>query len=56
MLHPGLVATDLTKDFPRDMPWIEPEEAATGLIRNIDELSLQPAGKFRHSNGEYLPW
>jgi NAD(P)-dependent dehydrogenase (short-subunit alcohol dehydrogenase family) len=56
MLHPGLVATDLTKDFPRDMPWIEPEEAATGLIRNIDELSLETEGRFCHSNGEYLPW
>ena len=56
MLHPGLVATDLTKDFPRDMAWIEPEEAATGLIRNIDELTIETAGKFRHSNGEYLPW
>lgn len=56
MLHPGLVATDLTKEFPRDMAWIEPEEAAAGLIRNIDELTLETAGQFRHSNGEYLPW
>lgn len=56
MLHPGLVATDLTKDFPRDMPWIQPDEAAAGLIRNIDELTLETAGKFRHANGDYLPW
>ena len=56
MLHPGLVATGLTKDFPRDLPWIQPEEAATGLIRNMDELTIETAGTFRHSNGEYLPW
>ena len=56
MLHPGLVATDLTKDFPRDMPWIDPDEAAAGLIRNIDELTMETAGKFRHANGDYLPW
>ena len=56
LLHPGMVATDLTKEFPREFPWIEPEEAATGLIRNIDELTLETAGRFRHSNGEYLPW
>ena len=56
MLHPGLVATDLTKDFPRDMPWIQPDEAAAGLIQNIDELTMETAGKFRHANGAYLPW
>ena len=56
MLHPGLVATDLTKDFPKDMPWIQPDEAAAGLIRNIDELTIETAGKFRHANGAYLPW
>ena len=56
MLHPGLVATELTRDFPRDMPWIQPDQAAKGLIRNMDELTLETAGKFRHANGEYLPW
>lgn len=55
-LHPGMVATDLTKDFPRDMGWIEPADAAAGLIRNMDELTLETAGRFRHANGEYLPW
>ncbi len=56
MLHPGLVATDLTKDFPRDLPWIKPDEAAAGLIQNMDELTLETAGRFRHANGEDLPW
>lgn len=56
MLHPGLTATELTKDFPRSLPWIEPEVAAEGLIRNMENLSLETSGKFQHSNGEWLPW
>lgn len=56
MLHPGMVATDLTKDFPGDFEYIQPEEAAAGLMRNMDELTLEDSGRFRHANGEYLPW
>jgi NAD(P)-dependent dehydrogenase (short-subunit alcohol dehydrogenase family) len=56
MLHPGMVATDLTKDFPGDHKYIQPGEAAAGLIRNMDRLTLESSGKFQHSNGEYLPW
>ena len=56
MLHPGMVATDLTKDYPGDFDYIQPSEAASGLIRNLDELTLETSGRFRHSNGEYLPW
>lgn len=56
MLHPGMVATDLTKDFPGDFDYIQPEEAAAGLMRNMDELTLEDSGRFRHANGEYLPW
>ncbi len=55
-LHPGMVATDLTKDFPGNHAYIQPEEAATGLIRNMDELTIKTSGRFQHSNGEYLPW
>jgi NAD(P)-dependent dehydrogenase (short-subunit alcohol dehydrogenase family) len=55
-LHPGLTATDRTKEFPRDLPWITPEAAAEGLIRNMDNLAPENAGRFQHSNGEYLPW
>ncbi|MGH3089377.1 MAG: SDR family NAD(P)-dependent oxidoreductase, partial [Rubrobacteraceae bacterium] len=56
MLHPGMVATDLTKDYPGDFDYIQPSEAASGLIRNLDELTLETSGRFRHANGEYLPW
>jgi NAD(P)-dependent dehydrogenase (short-subunit alcohol dehydrogenase family) len=56
MLHPGMVATDLTRDFPGDHSYIQPEEAAAGLIRDMDELTPKTSGRFQHSNGEYLPW
>lgn len=56
MNHPGMVATDLTKDFPGDFAYIQPEEAAEGIIRNMDALTVETSGRFQHSNGEYLPW
>jgi len=56
MLHPGMVATDLTRDFPGNHAYIQPDEAAAGLIRNMDELAPETSGRFRHANGEYLPW
>ena len=59
MLHPGMVATDLTKDLGGDYAtaqYITPDQAARGLIANMDGLSLDTAGRFQHSNGEYLPW
>lgn len=59
MLHPGMVATDLTKDLGgayATAEYITPEQAAHGLISNMDGLSLATSGRFQHSNGEYLPW
>ena len=55
-LHPGMVATDLTKDIPGDFDYIGPDEAAAGLIRRMDELTLETSGRFWHANGEELPW
>ena len=56
MLHPGMVATALTAGYPGDHAYIQPEEAAAGLVRNMDELTPQTSGRFRHANGTYLPW
>lgn len=56
MLHPGMVATDLTKDFPGEFDYITPDQAAAGLIANIDDLKPENSGRFQHSNGEFLPW
>lgn len=55
-LHPGMVATDLTKDYPGNFNYIQPAEAARGLIARMDELGPATSGQFRHANGERLPW
>jgi NAD(P)-dependent dehydrogenase (short-subunit alcohol dehydrogenase family) len=51
IFHPGMVATEMTGGNG-----IAPAEAAAGLIRRIDALDLQSAGKFFHQNGDPLPW
>jgi NAD(P)-dependent dehydrogenase (short-subunit alcohol dehydrogenase family) len=56
MLHPGMVKTDLVKDYPGDFNYITPAQAAAGLIARMDELTLSLSGEFRHANGELLPW
>lgn len=56
MLHPGMVKTDLVKDYPGDFNYITPAQAAAGLIARMDDLTLDSSGEFRHANGELLPW
>lgn len=52
LLHPGMVATDMTGKHG-----IPPEEAARGVIARIDALTLETSGKFIHAvTGETLPW
>lgn len=51
LFHPGMVATEMT-----GYQGIPPTEAAAGLIKRIDELTLEQTGTFRHANGENLPW
>ncbi len=55
-LHPGMVATDLTKDYPGDYDYITPDQAAEGLISDLDALTPETSGRFQHSNGTFLPW
>jgi NAD(P)-dependent dehydrogenase (short-subunit alcohol dehydrogenase family) len=52
VLHPGFVRTDMTGH----QGFIDPPEAASGLIARIDELNLENTGSFWHENGEELPW
>lgn len=52
LLHPGYVKTDMTGNTGH----VDTEESAGGLIRRIDELSLETTGSFRHANGEDLVW
>lgn len=51
ILHPGLVATEMTGEYG-----IPPRESAEGLIARIDALQLADSGGFWHANGERLPW
>ena len=52
LLHPGMVATDMTGAHG-----IPPAEAARGLIARIDALTPEMSGRFWHATtGEILPW
>ena len=51
ILHPGMVATDMTGHNG-----IPVTESASGLIARMDGLNLENTGQFWHANGEILPW
>jgi NAD(P)-dependent dehydrogenase (short-subunit alcohol dehydrogenase family) len=51
LLHPGLVATDMTGGAG-----IAPADSARGLLQRIDELTLETSGGFWHAEGYALPW
>lgn len=51
LLHPGMVATDMTGHSG-----IPAAQSATGLIERIDSLGLAETGTFWHADGEPLPW
>jgi NAD(P)-dependent dehydrogenase (short-subunit alcohol dehydrogenase family) len=56
LLHPGMVATDMTARFGHGPNSKSPEAAAAGLIARIDELTPENSGKFWHGDGPELPW
>ena len=51
LLHPGLVATDMTGGRG-----VSAHESAAGLIARMDELSMENSGHFWHAEGFELPW
>ena len=51
LLHPGLVATDMTGGTG-----VAPADSARGLIQCIDRLDLANSGGFWHAEGYELPW
>lgn len=51
ILHPGLVATDMT-----DHKGIAVNESCQQLIERIAACDLSHSGTFWHANGEVLPW
>ncbi len=52
ILHPGWVRTDMTGHGGL----IDPDESAAGLIKRMEDLTLDTSGGFWHTNGERLPW
>jgi len=52
LLHPGYVNTEMV-NFHGE---IEPEVAATNLVKRISALNIQNSGSFWHASGEPLPW
>jgi len=51
ILHPGMVATDMT-----DRHGVPVAVATASLIARVDGLGLSQSGSFHHANGEPLPW
>ncbi len=51
LLHPGMVATDMTGGSG-----VPAEYSAAGLIQRMDGLDLATTGSFWHAEGERLPW
>lgn len=51
LLHPGFVATDMTGGRG-----VTVQEAASGLIERMDELTAATSGGFWHAEGYQLPW
>jgi len=52
LLHPGYVATDMVGGKGD----VSPDEAARGLIAQLDALTPARSGSFVHANGTSLPW
>ena len=51
LLHPGMVATDMT-----GKQGVTPAHSAQGLIQRMDALEINSSGSFWHAEGELLPW
>jgi len=56
LLHPGQVATAMTRGVSGSGDFITPEMSAAGLIEQLDALNSGTPPEFRHSDGTLLPW
>ncbi len=56
LLHPGTVATEMTRGARDRSGFLTPEQAAAGLATQLDRLGPDTPPEFRHSDGSLLPW
>ena len=56
LLHPGMVATEMTKGARGWDRFTKPAEAAAGLATQLDALGPNTPIEFRHADGTLLPW
>lgn len=56
LLHPGTVATEMTKGARDWDRFTKPAEAAAGLAAQLDTLGPETPIEFRHADGSLLPW
>ena len=56
LLHPGTVATEMTKGARGWDSFTKPAEAAAGLADRLDALGQDSPIEFRHADGTLLPW
>lgn len=56
LLHPGTVATEMTRGARDRSKFLTPEQAAAGLVAQLDRLGPDTPPEFRHSDGTLLPW
>jgi NAD(P)-dependent dehydrogenase (short-subunit alcohol dehydrogenase family) len=56
LLHPGTVATAMTKGARNWDEYTKPAEAAAGLVSQMDRLGPDTPPEFRHADGTLLPW
>ncbi|MDO5648904.1 SDR family NAD(P)-dependent oxidoreductase [Paracoccus sp. (in: a-proteobacteria)] len=55
-LHPGTVATSLTRDYAARHPTITPDQSAQALLAVIDQLTPDDNGTFWDWKGARVPW
>ncbi len=56
LLHPGTVATEMTRGARGWDGFTKPAESAAGLAAQIDALGPETPIEFRHADGTLLPW
>lgn len=56
LLHPGTVATQMTRGAKDWDSFTKPIEAAAGLAAQLDDLGPDTPIEFRHADGTLLPW